>query len=151
MLKIIGLLALVGLLAGLAFGAADDVDVGGGSIQHGVDQDLQCDEDGVRIDGWAFNADEDAPGYGILNYVRVLGIDPSCECCSLWVSLWDGDTFLGRSDEAHIPGDGDGDDKDPATDQVGVKAQFYGSYTINVQDIDRADIFIEGGCPDAPI
>lgn len=143
MLKIVGVLVLVGVLAGAAFGAAAALDpVGGGTIQHGGDSDLQCDKDGVYIDGWGANFDVgDRPPYGILDYVRVKDVDASCECCSMWVSLWNGDTFLGRSEEAHIPAGGG---------EVKVDFDDVGN-PISVKDITKVDIFIEGGCPDAPL
>ncbi len=144
MKRLIVALLVGAMVFGAVFGLADTLIVGGGTIQHGGDNDLQCDEDGVYIDGWAFNADEDSPGYGILDYVRVLGIDPECSSNDMFVSLWQGGTFLGKG-MAHIPPDGDALDKDTSGD-VGVKVTMP---NVDVWKITKVDIFIEGGQPDA--
>jgi hypothetical protein len=147
-LKLIGVLAAVGMLFGASFGAAAGLDVGGGSIQHGYDADLMCDEDGVWIDGWIMNVDEDEAGPCMLEGVRVKGINATeCSCCDIWVVMWgdDGNTYLGK-ETLHIP------DSIPSS---GLRFPasgdgYFAGGTIPIEDIDRVDIIIEGGCPDAP-
>ena len=66
--------ALVGTMVfGAVFGLAASLSVDGGTIQAGSDTDLQCDEDGVRVDGWGLETND-----GLVYFVRIHDIDETC-------------------------------------------------------------------------
>lgn len=129
-------LALVLALAVAAFGAAAALQVNGGVIQAGADTNLQCDTDGVRVDGWGLETDT-----GQVSFVRIHDIDPSCAGADLFVNITqNGQKIAGGS--ATIPSDGGAGDNDPDSGQVGVKVDFTPQDAENITDIE---VFIEGG------
>lgn len=130
-------LALVMALAVAAFGAAAALNVDGGVIQAGADDDLTCDTDGVRVDGWGLETDT-----GKVSSVRIHDIDPDCSGADLFVNITqNGNKIAGGS--ATIPGDGvPGQDNDPDNGQVGVKVNFTAQ---DAEDITDIEVFIEGG------
>lgn len=133
---------LVALLAGAmvfgaVFGLAASLDVDGGTIQAGSDTDLQCDEDGVRVDGWGLETDD-----GLVYFVRIHDIDDDCSSNDLFVNITDEGVKVAEG-SAHIPDDGTGEDDDPDTGQVGVKV--YLDPDPAAEDVTDIEVFIEGG------
>lgn len=128
-------LALVLALAVAAFGAAAALNVDGGVIQAGADNDLTCD-DSVRVDGWGLETDT-----GQVHFVRIHDIDLDCEGADLFVNIThNGQKIAGGS--ATIPPDGGAGDNDPDSGEVGVEVNFAPQ---DAQDITDIAVFIEGG------
>jgi hypothetical protein len=78
------------LLFGVVFAAAAALPVNGGVLQAGLDSNLVCDPDGVKVDGWVYEND-DLTVIG----VRIAGIDAACEGSEMHVDVYDGLTQLG--------------------------------------------------------
>lgn len=78
------LLALVVALVvfGAVYASAASLDVTGGIIQAGNDTDLRCDTDGVYVAGWGLEADT-----GLVNRVRIAGVDPACAGAELFARV----------------------------------------------------------------
>lgn len=70
---LLGLLLIGSVLAG-----ATSLNVGGGTIQAGYDDDLVCDEDGVYVADWELD-----PITGLVDSVRIGGIDDCCQNCNV--------------------------------------------------------------------
>lgn len=130
-------LALVVALAVAAFGAAAALNVDGGVIQAGSDTNLQCDTDGVRVDGWGLETDD-----GSVHFVRIHDIDPSCSGADLFVNITENGSKIAEG-QAQIPSDGDPGDNDPDAGEVGVKVNF--NTPVQAEDITDIEVFIEGG------
>ena len=130
-------LALVLALAVAAFGAAAALTVNGGVIQAGADTSLQCDTDGVRVDGWGLETND-----GKVYFVRIHDIDKSCAGADLFVTITNNNTKIAGG-QAIIPNDGATGDDDSDTNEVGVKVNF--NTPVSAVDITDIEVFIEGG------
>ena len=130
-------LALVLALAAAAFGAAAALNVNGGVIQAGADDDLTCDTDGVRVDGWGLETNT-----GLVDFVRIHDIHPSCSGAELFVNITQNGTKIAEG-SAIIPSDGAAGDNDPDSGEVGVKVDFAPDQP--AVDITDIEVFIEGG------
>ncbi|MQA62327.1 MAG: hypothetical protein GEU86_12690 [Actinophytocola sp.] len=72
-----------GLVFAGVFGAAAALDVDGGNAQSGQSSDLSCDTDGVGVEGYMIEQDDNGPeplSFG----VKVTDVDTACD--GLWVS-----------------------------------------------------------------
>ncbi len=65
LLAVIGVLAILGVLAGAGFGSAADLKVQGGTIQAGADYDLKL-YDIAEVAGWGYECDD-----GLVHFVRL--------------------------------------------------------------------------------
>ena len=84
MLRKLAFLSMLAMLVAVAFGAAASLNVNGGAIQYGMDDDLTCDPDGVQVLGWGLETDDNT----VYN-VRIGEIDPNCVGNSLFVRVED--------------------------------------------------------------
>jgi len=75
MSRIIGILAVVGILAAALFASAAALPVDGGTIQAGEDRDLVCDADGIYVSAWAVNTYPVGEG---VESVKVKGVSSAC-------------------------------------------------------------------------
>lgn len=145
MLKIMGVLVMLTLVFGAVFGSAALLQVEGGTIQAGADIDLECDDDGVQVDGWGLETSN-----GLVYYVRIVDIDNGCSSCDMFVNITDiNHNKLAGWFKVHIPNDGapgPGPTKDWDSDsgEVGVKIPF--DPPILAVDIYDIEVFIEGSC-----
>ncbi|MDP2660074.1 MAG: hypothetical protein Q8R28_05045 [Dehalococcoidia bacterium] len=133
--KLIGVLVLMLALAGATFAAAAALPVEGGVIQAGEDVNLQCDPDGVNVDGWGLESDS-----GLVNFVRIWNINGACEGDDLFVNITQGGTTIAQG-SATIPADGAAGDNQPLAGQIGVKVTFPAQNASAITDIE---VFIEG-------
>lgn len=78
------ILALLVALVASAFASAALLDVEGGTIQAGLDASLVCDPNGVFVDGWGLETDDD-----LVYFVRIGGIEGSCFGNALFVRVLD--------------------------------------------------------------
>lgn len=79
---------LAALLAGaavftIAFASAAALGVNGNVIQAGVDNDLQCDHDGVNAN-WGLETTDNT-----VRYVTIVDIDPACNGADAFVKIND--------------------------------------------------------------
>lgn len=130
---------LVALMAGaavftLAFAAAAQLGVNGGTIQAGQDVDLRCDPNGVTVRGWGLEQST-----GEVHTVRVGRIDEEC---------WNSNQY-GPGNEQMIFGnilDGDGN----VLTETAPKIVTMDTETLTFDtpqqavDIDGLELFIEG-------
>jgi hypothetical protein len=83
MLKKLAILAILIVIAAVAYGAAASLNVSGGAIQYGIDTDLTCD-DAVAVTGWGLETDTN-----LVYYVKIGDIDPACAGNALFVKVLD--------------------------------------------------------------
>jgi len=83
MKRLIVALLVGGVFFGAVYGLAAGLIVGGGAVQVGSDNTLQCDPDGVSV---SYNIDYN----GVVTSVQVNGIDSACDGNRLVVVLKDG-------------------------------------------------------------
>lgn len=72
MKRILGALLAGAAVFSIAFASAAALGVNGNVIQAGVDNDLQCDHDGVNAN-WGLETSDNT-----VRYVRIVDIDPAC-------------------------------------------------------------------------
>jgi hypothetical protein len=82
----------VALMAGAAvfaitFAAAASLDVNGGTIQYGEDNQLTCTAS-ATVDGWGYESDN-----GLVSHVRI-NYDPDCVGNTMFVSITDDGTVV---------------------------------------------------------
>lgn len=140
MKRLIVALLVGGAVFGTVLAVAASLSVDGGTIQAGSDTDLQCDEDGVRVDGWGLETDD-----GLVYSVRIHDIDDDCSSNDLFVNITDGGVKVAEG-SAHIPNDGAAEDNDPDSGEVGVRVDISPDYA--AEDITDIEVFIEGGVGD---
>ena len=85
MLRKLVVLALILVVVATAFASAASLTLSGGTIQAGVDGDLQCDPDGVWVDGWGLETDEN-----LVYFVRIDGINGACIANEMFIKVMDG-------------------------------------------------------------
>ncbi|HHX65877.1 MAG TPA: hypothetical protein GX702_13425 [Chloroflexi bacterium] len=100
MLRILGILAVVAIIASAVFASAAGLTVQGGSIQAGVDGALWCDPDGVRVTGWGLETD-DSTVYS----VTIGDINSACVGNKIHVRLQDANgNWLGNKVTGEVTG-----------------------------------------------
>lgn len=82
MLRKIAVLALLVVVIAAAFASAANLTVDGGTIQAGVDQSVYCDANGVYVDGWGLETDDDT-----VRSVRIGDIDTACKGSEMFVKV----------------------------------------------------------------
>jgi hypothetical protein len=132
MLKKLAFVAILVVVLAVAYGAAAALDVEGNTIQHGYDDSLACDPDGVEVLGYLYDADLMPPTGMTVQSVRIGGIHEDCAGEEMFVSLWNGTTYLAKGN-AVIP------DPVPSSLQIAVNPKPA------IEDVTRLDVFIEPG------
>lgn len=76
MKRLLVALLVGGMVFGTVLAIAAGLNVSGGTIQGGTDDDLICDEGGIYVDAWGLNTYPVLEG---VEYVTIKGVDADCD------------------------------------------------------------------------
>lgn len=129
MKRFIVALMVGGALFAVVLGAAATLGVGGGVIQEGSDDTLQCDAGGVQVLGWGYERDD-----GLVYFVRIGDVSTACSGATMFVAVFDaGGNNIGQGMVDPIP------NPPPASIKVDLSPKPA------AEDIVKIQIAIEGG------